>query len=614
MPAKEEKSGAFSQIIGEVPDPIPAGGTIGILVTKLPRGKIDWLSDMALASFLPTIVFLSIPVELFLGNPNEFPRDVLPPFFLAAGASMGILFLLSFLLSPTLRAYLSRLFFFMGLFVLLSQILVPVRMSSPSGMEDKWTPLEPVTATLLQLMIFLLLLFAFIRLPQKLLRPTGGTFAVLVLILLLVRMGIWGNPSDHGHADHSKPIRYPKPQATIPGGNIYRLLFDSFCSQEFKACFPQSAHQKALKDFIFYPENRANYLWTQPSVTCCKTGSFFKGGNMREWIIDGTIPTISGQLLENGWITSLYGNPSFKKNEPAFRKVSFAGADKIQHDAQNQILHRLNFADLCLLRLAPVPLRKNVYDQERGLLSRKFGKQGVFSNTHLRVGSALNTFRTMLAEEKLRGHQGHYIEAHFYLPHNPYVLDGKLVYHPQGTTIRDQIQACFNLIDQFVSELKRLDRYDNATIIIHSDHGFAYKEDHPFCPQPSASAEMMGKIDALIKRPDFDSRKLDKWSQALLLIKPPHRSASQLAISQRETQTADIAATIFSLAGIPAAAENGSPILGDFFPLDREIHIFEGYKQPDGYAIHLPRCEMNHFSFTKSRGWKIYPAIQVIND
>lgn len=583
-------------------------------MTERRRRTLDWLSDVALASFLPTVIFVSLPVELFLGNLDEFPREVLPPFFLAAGASMGVLLLLSFALSPSRRSRLGRWLFFIGLFVYLSQILVPVRMSSPSGMEGKWTPLQPLAATLLQLMIFLLLLWGFMRLPQKLLRATGGTTAALLLILLLVKVGIKGSPIDQGRAGRVNKIAYPAPKATLTGGNIYRLLFDSFSSLEFEACFPQSLGQKALKDFIFYPENRANYLWTQPSAICCKTGSFFKGGSMREWILKGTMPTISGQLLENGWITSLYGNPSFKKNEPAFRKVSFADADRAQQDAQNRILHRLNFADLCLLRLAPVPLRQKVYDQDRGLLSRKFGKQGVFSNTHLRVGTALNTFRTMLAEEKLRGQQGHYVEAHFYLPHNPYVLDGELAYHPEGTSVRDQIQACFRLIDRFISELKRLDRYDHATILIHSDHGFAYKQDQPVCPEPSASAETLGKIDALIKRPNFNSRQLDKWSRALLLVKPPRRSASQLAISQRETQTADIAATVFWLAGLRIAPGNGSPILADSFPAAREIHIFEGYKQEGGYAIHLPRCEMNHFSFTKNRGWKIYPPIQVIND
>ncbi len=575
---------------------------------------IDRLSDMALASFLPTILFISIPVELFLGNLNEFPSDVLHSFLIAAGASMGVLLFLSFTFSPLWRSRLSRLFFFIGLFVYLSQILFPLRMSSPSGMEDKWTPLEPVAATLLQCLIFLLLLFAFIRLPRKLLRAMGGTIAILILILLLVKLDVKGSHSDHGYADPTKKITYPIPQATITGGNIYRLLFDSFGSQEFQTCYPKSKHQRTLKDFIFYPKNRANYLWTQPSVTCCKTGSFFKGGNMREWILNAAIPTISERMLENGWLTSLYGNASFKRNEPAFRKVSFAVADRIQHHAHNQILHRLNFADLCLLRLAPVPLRKEVYDQGRGLLSRNFGKKGDFSNTHLRVGTALNIFRTMLAEEELRGHQGHYVEAHIYLPHNPYVLDGKLVYHPEGTTRNDQVQACFNLIDQFVSELKRLDRYDNATIMIHSDHGFAYKEDNLFSLKTPESAETMSEIDALIKRPDFDARQMDKWSQALLLIKPAHRSASQLTISQRETQTADIAATIFSQSCLPAMTENGFPILEDSFPIHREIHIYEGYKQQNGYAINLPHCEMNHFSFTKGRGWKIYPAIQVIND
>lgn len=575
----------------------------------------DWVSDLALASFFPTIFLLSVPLELYLGNPGEFPDDVLHPYWLAFCAIMGVLWLLSIALSPTWRCRLSRLFFFIGMFLYLSQILVPVRMSSLIGMENQPKVLEPFSAILLQLLILALLVCGFIWLPQKLLRTMGGAMAICILALLLVKFAAAKCHSDNPIPASSEKIAYPAPQAPKSDGNIYRLLFDGFSSQEFAAAFPTSKHQGALKDFLFYNENRSNYLWTLPSVVCCKTGSFFKGGNMRKWISKTSTPTITKRLMKAGWIVSSYGNPMPWISEPVHRNVSFADANRIQQNSQDRILHDLHFADLCLLRLVPVPWRKNVYDRGMGLLSRHYGRKGAFRSDHLRIGTALNVFRTLLAEEKLRGPKGHYVEAHINIPHVPWVLDGELVYHPERTTYYDQIQACLNLVSQFVSELKRLGHYDNATIMIHSDHGLSSRKNDLPIVATYMTGEIMSRIDAMIKRPGFNSKKMEQFSRSLMLIKPAHRSAPRLIISPRETQTADIAATIFSLAGLSIANENGQSILSDSFPVQREIHIFEGFVQPGGkLAIRIPRCEMNHFSFTKGIGWKIYTAIPVVND
>lgn len=590
-----------------------AGGMFSLRMSKKSRLS-GWLGDTAAAWFLPTVCLLSVPVELFLGNPGEFSTDVLLPFFVTAGITMGAILVLSIVLSPLWRSRLSRLFFFLGLFIYLSQILFPVRMSSLIGLENNTRPLEPLSATLWQITVFLILLCGYIWLPQKLLRALGGTFAISILFFSLVRSVSISEPIWKGSASSSGKIDYPKTNARHADGNIYRLLFDSFCSEEFAARIAKVKHNGAFKDFIFYPENRSNYLWTEPSVTCCKTSSFFRGGNIRDWIFHGTIPTISERLMKCGWIVSAYGNQRGKLNEPAHRKVDDAEANRIRQDADDRLLHKLDFADLCLLRMVPIPSRKNVYDWGRGVLSMRFGKKNRFRNAHIRIGTALNVFAALLVEEKWRGPKGHYVEAHINIPHAPWVLDGALGYHPEKTTYCNQVDACLRLIDQFVSELKRLGHYEDATIIVHSDHGSGGDPHVLSAFKTSMPESFIPRINALIKRPNFDAKKIDKCSRALLLIKPARHSAPHITESSRETQTADIPATVFFIAGLNIKTENGQSVLARIFPSHREIHIFEGFMQKKGMAIKHPRCEMNHFSTIKGVGWKIFPEIHVVNE
>ncbi len=574
----------------------------------------DGLGDLALASFFPTVLLLSIPLELFAGNREEFPVSVLTPYWLAAGAVLAVLLLLAVLLPPRGRGLMSRMLFFLALFIYLSQVLVPPRMSSLIGLENQATVYEPLSAALLQLLLLVLLACGCIWLPRKFLRGAGIPLALGILAVLLVRSAAVAGGSGQARSHAPEPVSYPAPRAARANGNIYRLLLDCFGSRGFARVYPGGGQRTSLPDFIFYPENRSNYLWTQPSVVCCKTGSFFKGGNLREWIERGSTPTTARRLREAGWIVSSYGGPRMMKKEPAHRHVSTTDVDNQKQSSREQLQRHLQFADLCLLRLAPVPWRQEVYGGGHGLLSRRFAAAETFLGPHLRVETALRLFRTLLEDEKSRPDAGHYVEAHIRLPHPPFVLDGALAYHPQGTTHDDQMQAAMSLIAQFVAELKRLGRYDNALIIIHSDHGSSQEKDDPPPAETGLTAPVVSRINAMTKRPGMNARKLDRVSRALLLLKPARHSAPKLRISPWETQTADIAATILSHAGLAEMTAEGFSLLGDSFPVRRQIHIFEGFLRPGNIlATRPPRCEMNHFSFRKGVGWEIHPPVQVVN-
>ena len=95
---------------------------------------------------------------------------------------------------------------------------------------------------------------------------------------------------------------------------------------------------------------------------------------------------------------------------------------------------------------------------------------------------------------------------------------------------------------------------------------------------------------------------INKRSYALLTIKPPGVSAIPLEISDRQTQLADIPATVYDLFDWNySGGKEGLSVFAEDFPDTREIHIF--YTNRDYYD------EFNHLSHRAREEWKIHPDI-----
>ncbi len=222
--------------------------------------------------------------------------------------------------------------------------------------------------------------------------------------------------------------------------------------------------------------------------------------------------------------------------------------------------------------------------------------------------------KTILAEEEFRGPYGHFVEALIKIPHPAYVFDAECNYHPEGTSYLPQAGCAIKLIGDFIRRLKETGHYDESTIIIHADHGKSslHAGDRPM---KKRFVRRMNKV-ALRK---IDGKGINRASSVLLLIKPANHIGESLTFSDQETQLVDIPATIYDVADIPVQTEEGISIFTNPFPTQREVHIFEGYRQDKDlddafFAFERPRAKLNHYSYTKGKGWLIYPKLTVINE
>ena len=132
------------------------------------------------------------------------------------------------------------------------------------------------------------------------------------------------------------------------------------------------------------------------------------------------------------------------------------------------------------------------------------------------------------------------------LPHDPFVVDGRCRYagkwqsRPKKISSNraylQQAECALRKVIGFLRVLKKLHRYDTATIVLHGDHGswqrFRTRRDR-------SDAEVLGKPRAVL---------LER-AQALLMIKRPH-AQHRLDVLKRPTQLVDVYPTVFDVLGL----------------------------------------------------------------
>ena len=108
----------------------------------------------------------------------------------------------------------------------------------------------------------------------------------------------------------------------------------------------------------------------------------------------------------------------------------------------------------------------------------------------------------------------------------------------------------------------------------------------------------IGKTDSMKGK---GATKFNKRTYALLNIKPPDISDAPLIVSGRQTQLADIPATVYDMLNLKQPKKSGMSVFSKDFPDDREIHVFSSKADY--------KTGFDHFSHTSRKKWKVYPKV-----
>ena len=362
-------------------------------------------------------------------------------------------------------------------------------------------------------------------------------------------------------------------------GNVYHIILDAFQREAFTdvvqrdpACRPPG--------FTEYTHFTSNYAWTEFSVPHVISGQFLpEGASLTEWTDAAFTNGLWNALATAGVQVRAY--PHYRNHcgsdaipcEAGQDVAPEAWAERVTVDlwflsllprSMSMLLNRdiTSTQDAATTEDASGSRRFSVTDAARAGLSGK----AVPTISEAPTGGALSAelFTRMLAAEDTRPATGQYTFLHAVLPHTPYVVDRDCRHIGVSTAKEpdaylDQAQCGLQLIAQLVQRLQALQRYDDALIIVHADHGLFEPLRDRVLTNFDAHKDLF--VHALYGQ-DRDHwiapDRLARRSAALLLVKFP--GATQETASALPAQMMDLAPTILRHFGLPTAAYPGSPL------------------------------------------------------
>jgi len=581
---------------------------------------VRFVSYFLPAALFPTVLFLGMPWSLFVENAEYFSFDVLFPFLIAFIASL-LLICIAYM-NVSLKRFSSHLLFFSGLYFLFSDVLAPVQLPELAG--TKQAPAEPLLFTAVDVGLLVAAIILAIMLPRHLVARTAPTIAgaiifgqIFVAFSPLVGGKTFSTVVNRDKRSIGEPVLGEVSKPPAYGGvvadrpNVYHLVFDAFSSVGFMEAIEHLSASEKFEGFVFFPENRSNHVETTMSVASFMTGTFFEGDGLHEWMEAWKRGVgVVGEMLKAGYMLSSY-EYNFCLDGASYclekkRIINLVGLERPE---------MLHFADLWFLRVAPNYLQAEAYSDGKGIFSWLAERLATGTNAtdvlwlgeNLYPYYSIAMFRKMIADEASRPAIGQYVKGHFLVPHGPYIVDGDCRYR-ENVTYFAQATCTLRMVTEFLDELKRLGRYDSSIILVHADHG-----SWPVCR--GKDLDTLDKaMDEAIRRSSvrgYAGVGIDCAIRTLLLIKPPNASGGPLASSMRETQLADIPATLYDLADVDVKTPVGVSVLAPDFPENRDIHIFIGYRQSEEsgdeilFGRDFKKGVLDHYVYRRSAGWII---------
>jgi hypothetical protein len=513
-----------------------------------------------LAFALFVVVFAIIPLSLYAhsGDDWEFPYYqtlYIALFGLIVCLATFLLIRLIALAHAGAAAGFACALFCLGLFLLLAHVYAPIQIGPLDGSEIESE--EPLRYTLIEIALLALAILAFVQLR----RGRGLRIAALfTLALTLVAVGYVGALA---LADRAKLAALETPAAhkasarikrsAAPRGNVYQIVLDAMQTDAFVRALERAGRAPSFGGFELFENNVSNYITTVPSSASYFSGSFYQGGDFDDWSRAArSSKALFVDLAAQGYQVWMYAPfaywesryiDHFRHNVGIYEEeVGLAPAGLYE------LLH------IWLASLAPNPLTDEALSDAEGLRDWLFERiterrRPLSIEQGLHPYAGVTMLRRLVREEARRAPQRQYVYAHAAVPHAPWVFDrdcryiGNVDRRRDATERRDaylgQAECGLRLVADFLEELKRLGRYDDATVVVHADHGQRVR----FDDAPRASRTL-----------DTPDSVLLSSVNALLMIKRPH-AAGPLRIRAAPTQLIDLYPTILDILSIGASHE-----------------------------------------------------------
>jgi hypothetical protein len=474
---------------------------------------------------------------------------------------------------PRVAARVSVFLFCLGLFVLLADVYSPLQSTPLDGSELSSS--EPVKHTLIEAGILMLILLVVFKRRRTLTSIAAPVSAVLLLVAL-VYCGLILSASRPVFVDNREVDPSIK-------GNVYHILLDEMQTDAALLYMREGELEEDFRGFTVFEDNVANYSGTGASLPSYLTGTLYSGGSFRQWTASHRYIGLFRDMSEKGYAGFFYGASGWSvKFMPC---VTYD--DTYRKHAGRKSSRSRDFVQIWLARIVPNFLAQEAFDAGRRLSEATRPTTAipgtVAEGRH--VYSSVLMLRQLIEEEELKSPDGRYTYLHMILPHFPFVMTESGEYDIDlrstgASGYYGQVGCALNLVTEFLDELKRLERYDASTIIIHGDTGhgkLGFINKTPEGVEATADSQEEKAEGAFAPEiVSWTEQQVRARAKALLMIKPA-RADGPVSFSARQSQLLDIYPTMKELLGLAregTGVTEGLDLFGEEFPADRAAEFF----------------------------------------
>lgn len=465
-----------------------------------------------------------LPNELYISNPGEFTGSYAP--FLAitvCGALVAAVVLLLgelWLLPKSWMHYMNLFFIEITLMGYIQNVLLNGKMEILDGDEQVWTMTQQIANIVLWLIVIAAL--TVLSTKKKSLVNIGRAVCVYIILIQTVTLGYLIVTTDLSGNSRSDELTIRSSLEVAEGQNVLVFVLDRFDSSWMETVYEEDADFCApLHDFTFYRNATSQFANTGPGIPYLLTATAWK------------------EAYGTGYAACAYQDSSLLQDirQQGFDLGVYTGAylvsselyDSISnYDTEVEKHYDIGGTMYTMWKCA-------MYKTSPFVLKNRYSYYSDDIAAIVKAPQVWDTENDSLFWERLRAEgltvSDDYTKAyrfyHMHGAHEPYTFSDNMKYDKTGreSGLYSQIRGSMKIVYEYMEQLRALGKYDDATIIITADHG-----------QQTDFIEETGKPQ--------------KVSSPVIMIKEPHQTGSQLAVSDVPVSQAEMLASMVRSMGM----------------------------------------------------------------
>jgi hypothetical protein len=261
--------------------------------------------------------------------------------------------------------------------------------------------------------------------------------------------------------------------------NVLHIVADGFQSDVFEDLISnsllKSRYDGSFDGFVFYRETLGIFPFTRFSVPAFLSGEIYSNQEKKNEYIDGILRgrTIISLARERGFEVDVVSDGDYLIGR--YENLPYTNIFNIRDMAELDVplADSALLLDLSLFRIAPGPLKKYIYNEQYWLFSRVMAREDFLRFKYFTHTYFMNRFSSAMRADR---DSPVYKYLHIMNTHNPMVVDEDCSYSGRinGTNrmwLTFQSKCTLDTLSNLFERMKELGVYDDATIIIHGDHG-----------------------------------------------------------------------------------------------------------------------------------------------